>query len=281
MALAVLVSLGAGGWSAPARADVTTIAYYRLGEDDTGAHPGEPTQPVTRDHTGVFDLTRQGSQTTNSGSYSSDVAAAAALHTGSSLSMRFVNTTTSDTSFYLYPGDPITPATDNFGIEAWVKTSTLFPSDPHRQAVIAYNGTPSTDGWGLYQVGATYQGLLGGVGFIGSTPATTTDWVHLALVRNGGLATFYVNGIPMGADGDAPGMPTGHTYIADVLPADFPFNGNIDEVRIFTFAPGHFSVNDLLINASAVPEPASLTLLGLGALGLAGYAWRRRQLQRS
>ena len=29
--------------------------------------------------------------------------------------------------------------------------------------------------------------------------------------------------------------------------------------------------------ATAAPEPASLTLLGLGALGLLGYGWRRRQ----
>jgi hypothetical protein len=28
---------------------------------------------------------------------------------------------------------------------------------------------------------------------------------------------------------------------------------------------------------TATPEPASLTLLGLGVAGIAGYAWRRRR----
>jgi hypothetical protein len=33
------------------------------------------------------------------------------------------------------------------------------------------------------------------------------------------------------------------------------------------------------INATGVLEPASLTLLGLGAVGMMGYAWRRRRQQ--
>ena len=43
--------------------------------------------------------------------------------------------------------------------------------------------------------------------------------------------------------------------------------------------PGAIGLDDVSLNpaGSVVPEPSSLTLLGLGAAGLVGYRWRRRQ----
>jgi hypothetical protein len=39
-----------------------------------------------------------------------------------------------------------------------------------------------------------------------------------------------------------------------------------------------FAVNQADFREQAVPEPASLTLLGIGMMGFLGYRWRRRQL---
>jgi hypothetical protein len=45
----------------------------------------------------------------------------------------------------------------------------------------------------------------------------------------------------------------------------------------WTWGSGATAEDIKVIIPSAVPEPASLTLLGLGAAGLLGYGWRRRR----
>jgi hypothetical protein len=52
------------------------------------------------------------------------------------------------------------------------------------------------------------------------------------------------------------------------------FNTSLGELQFTSFGSTSTFTATL---ASAAPEPASLTLLGIGAAGLAGYGWRKRR----
>jgi hypothetical protein len=57
-------------------------------------------------------------------------------------------------------------------------------------------------------------------------------------------------------------------------PPAFPSGGFFVQGRFMETGPNAMHTPD---PATGAPEPASMTLFGLGALGMAGYAWRRRQ----
>jgi hypothetical protein len=59
-------------------------------------------------------------------------------------------------------------------------------------------------------------------------------------------------------------------------PASINFSGTARSITIVG-GPAQFGWDDVTFGATAVPEPASLTLLGLGVVGLGGYARRRRK----
>ena len=231
---------------------VTPVSYWRMGEDDMVGAPGLAYH--TSDETGGRTMTLVGGPFYNS----ANLSPVAAVHTGSDWCMWFFTGTYGTAAL-------IPTLTDNFGIELWV-----MPEETTAQTCLAYNGNTGTSGWGLYKIGATYQGIFGGVAFIGSAAVTAGAWTHLALVRNNGTTTLYMNGVAAGSTTAAPNPPTGSFAVAanPQNPANDQFGNNygyLDEVRVFTFPPGAFTVNDLLLNTRVPPKVTVLPATGVTA----------------
>lgn len=224
-------------------ATITVVGNFRLGEADSGAAPGGPAGTMTVNSAGIPDLNLIGA---------APVFTSATGVSGSSLAMDFSNGS--------YASAPLVTSNNNWGIEAWVQSD-----NGSLTSAIAYNGNSANAGMGIYQLGGNYIGLLGGIAIVGGAPVSGS-WTHLAMVVSGGAATFYVNGVVNQTAG-TPNVPSGNFNIGNRPDLGEPFDGRIDEVRIFNFAPGEFSVSDLQLNG-VVPEPASAGLLGLGLLAM-------------
>src|SRR5437899_1411955 len=260
-----------------AHATVTNLAWYRLGENDPGAVSGQVVNSTTMDFVGVNHLERLGSP-----SYTDSVSTNAANRVGSSLAVLFNGIDQSYSNATV-----VSTLLNNFGVEAWVRLDTL----PAGTNVIAHNGNFNANGWGLVVQGnggssATVFGVYGGRATLGGGVGMlnrTGQWVHVALVRANGSGTFYVDGVASGPNTSiSPNTPSGGFAIARRPEASSSFfPGAIDEVRVFTFASGQFSTNDLLLNQRRVQTltasnvtTASATINGsAGSSGLATTGW--------
>jgi len=249
----------------PVEATVTTVAQYRLGEADPGAVPGATGANPTLPSVGAVTLSRQGTP-----SYSATLPTG--ISSGLSMSFNGVN--------QRYLGPTVSTLADNFGVEAWVKSN----GSTANLATLVYNGNSSSSGWGLFRRFGNWTFLYGGVTFGAGAAPVTTNWTHLALVRSGGVASFYVNGQVNDSATVAPNAPAGGFGIGGNSLAAFDleyFDGLIDEVRVFTFQPGQFSVTDL--NLPPPPQPIPSTdlwaklWLTLATLLTAGLALRLRR----
>ena len=149
-------------------------------------------------------------------------------------------------------------ATDNFGVEMWARTSdagnsVLFATGATGHIVF---GTQSSQ----------FYAAIHGSGWIQYQAFTPNTWTHLAVIRNNGVSTFYVNGVAQtGTSSTAPTHGTGHIGVTPG--GSGPYEGDLDEIRMFTFEDGDDPVTALNVQA-AVPEPSSTALLGLGSLAL-------------
>src|SRR5438874_1340135 len=254
-------------------ATITNLAWYRLGENDAGAASAQIVNSTSVDLMGSNDLKRFGSAR-----YTDNVPSAAASHVGSSLAVAFNGTN------QFYSNSIVTTLRNNFGIEAWVILGTLNSS----QYMIAHNGNSSANGWGIYWDGNASSARLsasfgGGFSFEANVSRRAGLWTHVALVRDSGISTLYINGAAAGSTNVTPLTPAGGFTIASTTasPQTALFPGIIDEVRVFTFPPRKFSINDLLVNQQRITTLAatdvtdtSVTLNGNAAsVGLPTTAW--------
>lgn len=132
---------------------------------------------------------------------------------------------------------------DNFAVEAWARPQTTTGT----QALV-YCGTSGTNGFGIYQVDGVLRGRLGGAGDVGEASFTAGEWVHVALVRKAGVATFYVNGQAAGTTVNAPFVvASGGAITAGGTPAGTDlFTGDLDEVRWSQIGTGFDPAKHLL-----------------------------------
>ncbi len=183
------------------------------------------------------------------------------------------------------------PPATNYGIEIWVLPQDngiaggsggwILSSGQAGGVAFRINAPGGTDSY----IDAF---VLGGTDTIGEqVPIDTKQWMHLALVNDNGVVTLYTNGVACGASlSTGLTAPAGDVYCG--TPSDNQaYYGFLDEARMFTFAPGGFSTNDLLLrppgpNIISQPQSASVWNGGAATFTVNAsydstllYQWRR------
>lgn len=133
--------------------------------------------------------------------------------------------------------------TDNVTMEIWAKWDGTISNNNNDQ-VLFYNGHTGNGGYGiLMKPNRTLEILLGGEAYLtGSAKLTAGIWQHVAIVRNLGTWSLYLDGIQysMSSNTKAPRPPNAvdgnKTSVGSGESNNHKFYGSLDEAKFWTVA---------------------------------------------
>ncbi len=142
----------------------------------------------------------------------------------------------SNTSDSVQTNNPIVTGTGDFSVTAWINPSSAGAGST--RYITGNYGLENTAGIELYLSTANTFGVYFGSNLTGSGTLTANTWNQVALTRNNGTMTLYINGVPTGS-GNLNGNVKGKLNWAIGNGPDYTserFQGTIDEVRIWNRA---------------------------------------------
>jgi hypothetical protein len=246
------------GFAGPVSAAITVLHTWNL----DGAAAGQPASDPAVDSIATINLGKVGSfnhvNTSNAG-------VGVALTNGSP------NTASNPATTYYHSatGQVALTSTSNWGFEAWVKMNSaggegsVLMIGSEAGGVILQELGVLGNGWAIHIAGTYLAGTASSTVKVGQEQ-------HIAGVIENGQWTIYVDGVAEAfqdiyAGGNQVITPTAGMWVGASTNGGNPvrgMDGDIGVVRIFEFEAGTFNINQTLF----IPEPASLTLMGMGSL---------------